>query len=105
MKLVAHLSITVIATFGGAIIGFALAAITAEMGYLREYPPLFYFAPAIFLGGLIPRLLMKRLFPEYSGRFRHANPIDSAILFRSIAPPHSGAFRHPPVEGRISDAG
>jgi len=42
---------------------------------------------------------------EYSGRFRHANPIDSATLFRSIAPPHSGAFRHPPVEGRISDAG
>ena len=32
---------------------------------------------------------------EYSGRFRHANPIDSAILFRSIAPSHSGAFRHP----------
>jgi len=42
---------------------------------------------------------------DYSGRFRHGNPIDSATLFRSIAPPHSGAFRHPPVEGRISDAG
>jgi hypothetical protein len=34
---------------------------------------------------------------EYSGRFRHPIPIDSATLFRSIAPPHSKALRHPPV--------
>ena len=52
-----------ILTFGGAILGFALVAISYEMGGLREYPPLFYFAAAIFLGGLIPRFLMKRLFP------------------------------------------
>jgi hypothetical protein len=35
--------------------------------------------------------------PEYSERFRHPIPIDSATLFRSIAPPHSEALRHPPV--------
>jgi hypothetical protein len=53
MKLRTHFTATLILTFGGAILGFALVAIISELGGLREYPPLFYFAPAIFLGGLI----------------------------------------------------
>jgi hypothetical protein len=44
---------------------------------------------------LPPNINKKPKYREYSGRFRHANPIDSATLFRSIAPPHPGASRHP----------
>jgi hypothetical protein len=74
MKLKTHLIVTLILTFLGAFIGFAIAAIIDEMGVLKEYPPLFYFAPAIFLGGVAPRFFMKRLFPpecpKCGGRLR-----------------------------------